>query len=58
MKLSTFLAAAGWISLLILTWMIVLRSVPAEPVTTGLAWVFFLLFSASASTIQSMPKKG
>jgi len=56
MKTSEILAFVGWLSVLVLAWMVVLERVPSNGVTWAM-FAFFVLFSTVASLTATMPTK-
>ena len=56
-KPSALLAGLGWISLVVLFWLIILRTVPADGWSIG-GLVFFFLLALMATAVASPRKKG
>lgn len=52
MKTSQFLCIAFWLSVLAETWILVLRLIPFDPLSTA-AWFFFLLVAVGASAVSA-----
>jgi hypothetical protein len=54
---SALLAGLGWISLIVLFWLIILRKVPVDGWSIG-GLVFFFVIALMASAVASTKKKG
>lgn len=56
MKASTQLALVMWASVIVLTWLLVLRVIPLDALSAS-AWVFFLIFAIAAAAVGSESNK-
>lgn len=56
-KPSAILAYAGWISVFVLGWLMVLRTVPADRLTWIFFWIFFVVAVLASAIYSGSPKK-
>lgn len=56
-KPSAFLAYAGWISVFVLGWLMVLRTVPADKLTWTFFAIFFMVALFASAVYSGKPNK-
>ena len=56
-KPSAILAYAGWISVFVLGWLMVLRATPADKLTWTFFWIFFVVAVLASAIYSGSPKK-